>query len=256
LIAGGLLAASGAASAGVTATVTATSDYDFRGNSQSATDPALQASVDYAADSGMYLGAWVSNIDFGGKDAGFKDDNIELDLYGGFTKSYESGFSWVAHAVYYSYPGTEYGSRGNSVNYMEVAFGGGYKNLSGKIWYSPDYGGLANKSAYYAEVNYNQPLPWELTLGLHAGWSDGEYWDDLEYCDGGEGGSGKCSGSASYADYAVGLTRSFGHFSVNLKYVYPDVKTGNFGFQIKDDVFNNEDRVILTVATTFPWSKE
>jgi uncharacterized protein (TIGR02001 family) len=248
LIAGSLLAASGVASAGVTSTVTATSDYDFRGFSQTANDPALQASIDYAADSGLYLGAWASNVDFGGKDYGYKDDNVELDLYGGFTKSYDSGFNWVAHAVYYSYPGTEYGERGNSVNYLEVALGAGYKNLSGKIWYSPDFAALANKSAYYVELNYNQPLPWELSLGLHAGWSDGPYWDDLAGCDGGEG----CPGSASYADYSVGLTRAFGHFNVNLKYVYPDVKKA---FKITDDVFNNEDRVILSVATTFPWSK-
>ena len=45
----GLLAAAGAANAEVSATVTATNDYDFRGNSQSARDPALQASVESAS---------------------------------------------------------------------------------------------------------------------------------------------------------------------------------------------------------------
>jgi uncharacterized protein (TIGR02001 family) len=61
-----LLAAGAAAQAEATATVTATSDYDFRGITQTAQDPALQASVDYAHDSGFYAGAWGSNVDFGG----------------------------------------------------------------------------------------------------------------------------------------------------------------------------------------------
>ena len=64
---------------GFSSTVTGVSDYDFRGVSLSATDPALQASVDFAADSGFYAGAWVSNIDYGSA----IDGDIELDLYGG-----------------------------------------------------------------------------------------------------------------------------------------------------------------------------
>ncbi|MEJ2521643.1 MAG: TorF family putative porin, partial [Gammaproteobacteria bacterium] len=55
---------SAAAAAGVSATVTATTDYVFRGITQSAEDPALQGSLDYEADSGFYVGAWASNVDF------------------------------------------------------------------------------------------------------------------------------------------------------------------------------------------------
>ena len=41
------------------------SDYDFRGFSQSAKDPALQGSADYAfGESGFSIGAWASNVDF------------------------------------------------------------------------------------------------------------------------------------------------------------------------------------------------
>ena len=60
------------ASAGVTAnaaelsaTVTATTDYDFRGITQTAQDPAIQGSVDLATDPGFYAGVWASNVDFG-----------------------------------------------------------------------------------------------------------------------------------------------------------------------------------------------
>src|SRR5262245_47236114 len=92
----GLLGVAGAAHAGVTSTWTAVSDYDFRGISQSNQEPALQASVDYAHDSGWYIGAWASNIDFGIDEAssGIDDPKIETDFYTGFTKTLESGFSY------------------------------------------------------------------------------------------------------------------------------------------------------------------
>jgi|TARA_R110002050_G_scaffold124942_2_gene244312 uncharacterized protein (TIGR02001 family) len=60
-------------------TVNATSDYTFNGVSQTDNSPALQASLDYAADDGWYVGAWASNVDFGGGD----DTWLELDFYAG-----------------------------------------------------------------------------------------------------------------------------------------------------------------------------
>src|SRR5262245_62438152 len=72
----GLLALSGVSQAQFSSTWTAVSDYDFRGFTQSAKDPALQASADYAfGESGFSLGAWASNIDFG------NDEDYELDVY-------------------------------------------------------------------------------------------------------------------------------------------------------------------------------
>jgi hypothetical protein len=75
-----MLALGAAAQAEVTGTVTVVSDYDFRGITQSAQDPALQGSIDYAHDSGFYIGAWASNIDFGDE----FDADVEVDVYAGF----------------------------------------------------------------------------------------------------------------------------------------------------------------------------
>ena len=52
------------ARAEVSSTITLATDYDFRGITQTARDPALQASLDWSSESGFYLGAWVSNVDF------------------------------------------------------------------------------------------------------------------------------------------------------------------------------------------------
>src|SRR5215216_4776972 len=86
----GLLAVSGASQAQFSSTWTAVSDYDFRGFSQSGTDPALQGSADYAfGDSGLSAGAWASNVDFG------NDEDIELDLYVNYVGKINDTFSWT-----------------------------------------------------------------------------------------------------------------------------------------------------------------
>src|SRR5512134_2304538 len=99
LAAVGLVFAALTAEAEITGTVTAVSDYDFRGITQSAQDPALQGSIDYAHESGLYAGIWARNVDFG------DDADIEIDYYGGFSGgeevTYDVGFVW------YSYPSTE-----------------------------------------------------------------------------------------------------------------------------------------------------
>src|SRR5687768_17626345 len=90
-LATGLLALSGVSQAQFSSTWTAVSDYDFRGWSQTAKDPALQASADYAfADTGFSMGAWASNVDFE------NDADIELDLYANYVGEINDTFSWTA----------------------------------------------------------------------------------------------------------------------------------------------------------------
>ena len=87
----GLLGLSGVSQAQFSSTWTAVSDYDFRGFSQSAKDPALQGSADYAfGDSGFSIGAWASNVDFEPA-----DEDIELDLYLNYTGKINDTFSWT-----------------------------------------------------------------------------------------------------------------------------------------------------------------
>ena len=61
--------------------VGATSDYRYRGVSQSRLKPAVSAGVDYAAGA-LYVGAWASTIKWV-KDGG-GDGSVELDLYAGY----------------------------------------------------------------------------------------------------------------------------------------------------------------------------
>jgi len=249
----GLLGAATAANAGVTSTWTLTNDYDFRGISQSAKDPAIQGSVDYAGANGWYIGAWGSNIDFGKADNIVSDADIEVDLYTGFAGTSEGGLGWDAGLVYYTYPSA------SDLNYFEIYGSVSYEWFKGKLWYSDAFGGdyaqdgysaaLGNDdaSAIYVEGNANIPLPNDFSLLLHAGYSTGDYWDNLANVV-------NLSGSnfdGEYIDYSIGVGYTVNKFNLALKYVDTDGDLETTG-----DVFNNEGRVIFTIATTFPWSND
>ncbi len=217
----GLLAASGIANAGVSSTITLTNDYDFRGVSQSAEDPALQASVDYANENnGWYVGAWGSNVDFGDK------TDFELDLYTGFAGKTDAGLGWDAGFIYYTYDEDKY-------NFPEIYAGLSYSYFKGKLSYTNDYGGdstSGNVGAFNLALDASVPLPIEnLAATAHIGRSEGD------------------NGFVDYTDYSVGVTYTVQKFNLGLKYV--DTSLPESG----SDVFNAEGRFVFTVATTLPW---
>ena len=231
-MAGGWVGLAGAANAEVSATVTAASDYDFRGITQSAQDPAIQASVDYAHDSGLYLGAWGSNVDFGPGN----DPSVEIDLYAGFKKSLDSGLGLDFGGLYYTY----HDNPTPGVNYVEFYAGASYEWFSSKLFYSPDYGGKStagNTEAWYLSGDATIPLPKDFSLLVHAGYSFGDYWKNL---------------ADEYVDYSVGVGYTLGKFNLALKWVdgtdAPDAPGS--------DYFSSDSKVVFTIATTFPWGSD
>ena len=125
------------AMADLSTTVTLASDYTFNGVSQTQNDPAIQGSLDYAfADSGMYVGTWASNVDFG------EGTDIEWDAYFGNYVELNSALSVDYGIAYYSYHGEGHSSDGN---YPEAYTKFGYASSLGQtelnFWYSWDYFG-------------------------------------------------------------------------------------------------------------------
>jgi uncharacterized protein (TIGR02001 family) len=231
----GLLAVSGASQAQFSSTWTAVSDYDFRGYSQSAKDPALQGSADYAfGDTGLSIGAWASNVDFSPFDG-----DIELDLYANYVGKINDTFSWTAGVTRYMYPGSDsVPSLGlpSLGEYFEGYVGFNAGNFSAKQWYSNDFY-EADESAQYTEVNYTQPFGDKFSLALHGGYSWGDYWDAV----GGE-----------VFDYAVQGNFTAGHFTLFAKFTGTDASGAQ---KVKGDVGNNEARVLIGAMTTFPWGE-
>ena len=123
----------------------ATSDYVFRGYSQTSEDPAIFGGVDLTVGS-FYAGAWASNVDFG------DSTDAEIDLYGGY-RSEVSGFAvdvGVVGYLYTSQPGAA------DYDYAELkaaasrAFGP--VTLGASVYWSPDFFG-ADDEATYVEAN-------------------------------------------------------------------------------------------------------
>lgn len=134
-----LLTLSSAATADVSSTVNLASDYTFNGVSQTSNDPALQVSLDYAAENGFYAGTWASNVDFGGTD----DTNIEWDAYIGQYYQLNDNVGLDVGIAYYTYHGD---SASDTYNYPEAYTKFGYNSSLGdtelNFWYSWDYFGL------------------------------------------------------------------------------------------------------------------
>ena len=218
----GLLSLSASVHAELSSTWTLTSDYDFRGFTQTDEDPALQASLDYAGENGWYIGAWASNVDFPGFDG-----SVELDLYTGFTGGDEDGLRWDAGLIWYTYPGSDSSATKQKIHGFPEIYGGvNYGIWSGKLWYSNDFGG-SDRSSIYLDGGVDIPLPRDLSLAIHAGYSDGD-------------GIKASYGVPNYFDYSIGVGYTINDFTLSLRYVDTDV----------DDA--DTDRFIFSVTTTIP----
>ena len=110
-----------AASAQVAFNVGVTTDYRYRGISQTRLDPALQGGIDYTAGA-FYVGAWASTIKWV-KDAG-GDSNIELDLYGGYKGEIQKDFTYDVGLLQYVYPSNKLGTNANTLEaYGALTYG-------------------------------------------------------------------------------------------------------------------------------------
>ncbi|MDO6413791.1 TorF family putative porin [Sphingomonas sp. BIUV-7] len=84
----------------ITGGATLTSDYRFRGISQTDKNPAIQGTLGVSHSSGFYVGTWGSSID----DYVAAGSDQEIDLYAGYKKTYD-GTTVDVGLLYYYYPG-------------------------------------------------------------------------------------------------------------------------------------------------------
>ena len=164
--------------------VGATTDYRYRGISQSRLKPAVQGGIDYADKSGFYVGAWGSSIKWI-KDAG-GDASAELDLYAGYKGavgdvSYDLGF------LRYEYPSNQLAVSANTNEIFGAAtFGPATLKYSHAI--SNLFGFANSKSSYYVDLSGTFDLGSGFSLVPHVGYQ-----------------SVKNNGAYSYTDYALTL---------------------------------------------------
>ncbi len=134
-----------------TGNVTLVSNYIWRGITQTFDKPALQAGGELEHRSGLYLGAWASNV----SEKWVPGSNLETDIYAGYRASIGDVNADLG-LVYVYYPGGNYSKAlgGNvfassSPNTAEASLGLTYKILSVKYGrtLTPFYGWAVNNSA-------------------------------------------------------------------------------------------------------------
>ncbi|HEU4853383.1 MAG TPA: TorF family putative porin [Telluria sp.] len=176
-----------------------TTDYRYRGLSQTRLRPALQGGADLVHNpSGLYVGTWLSTIrwirDGGG------DSRVEMDVYAG-KRGTIGEFSYDVGLLAYIYPGSELATNPNTREvYVQGGYGPAYVKYSHA--YSNLFGTPDSKHSGYLDIGANVPLREGLVLNLHAG---------RQRVDG--------HGELSYNDYRVGLTKTFGTLAVSMAVV-------------------------------------
>jgi uncharacterized protein (TIGR02001 family) len=130
----------------VAGNVALTSDYVFRGVSQTQENPAISAGVDLTRGA-VYLGGWASNVDFG------DDADAEVDLYAGWRPEV-AGWSLDLGGVAYLYTGQPDGADYDYVELKAAASRAvGPVTVGGGVYWSPDFFGATEDEATYVEAN-------------------------------------------------------------------------------------------------------
>ena len=93
-----IASAQAAAASPLTGNFSLTSDYRFRGISQSYALPAVQGGIDWANASGFYLGNWNSSVSGNQYPNGA---SLEMDFYGGYKVALGKDATLDVGGIYY-----------------------------------------------------------------------------------------------------------------------------------------------------------
>lgn len=227
-----------------TANANVTTDYKFRGISQTNAGPAFQGGFDAAFSNGFYVGNWNSNVNFPGVGSGLSSGSagLEMDFYGGYAGSLANGIGYDVGLLYYFYEGVAIAPGAPELDTLEaygkLTYGPVYAKLSYAL--SEDYFGLTAgngsidlSGSTYLDLGYSLPLSDKLSLTAHYGLTT--YDKDLNV-----GGVNY----DSYADYSVGATYAISpKYSVTAAYIAVD--------DDGEKIFNNEQITDGSLVVTF-----
>ncbi len=212
---------------GVSFTVAGTTDYVFRGVSQTDEKPTVQMSLDLSYGI-FYAGIWGSGIDF---DDVPPNSNVEIDLYAGIKPTWNS-VTFDFGIIYYLYPRAK--DDGAELDYLEFKAGVSKSvfetlTLGATVYYSPEYTGETGE-AWTVEGSFSKTLPkiWDIDLTLSGliGYNEA---DELE----------------GYTYWNIGLTKTYKNFEFDIRYHDTDIDGCKSA-----TVFQCDERVVGTVKVT------
>ena len=160
------------AQAGASANIGVTSDYIWRGVTQTDEGAAVQAGLDYEADNGLYVGTWASNVDFPDVYNG-----AEVDVYAGYKKDLKGELNFDVGAIRYMYP-----SEDMALDVTEVYAKAGLKGLEAEVSYGVDTEGTdTDQGNLYYALGYSGEFSNGIGYGAKVGRFDFEAADLTDY---------------------------------------------------------------------------
>lgn len=210
----------------VSGDVALTTDYVFRGLTQTNEEVAIQGGIGIDHSSGGYASVWGSSLNF---DESTTQDraHVEIDYIIGYSKSSPAGVTYDLGWIYYTYPGAA-----GHLNYdfHELALSMDYERKGATLGlaynFSPEFFGEVGK-AHYFQLQLGQTLKQGIGLSAYVGrqtFSDNDLAGD------------------DYTDYGVSLSYAIKDlFDVSVHYTDTDL----------DDVEAAEGRAFFMISKEF-----
>ena len=184
--------------------VALTSDYVWRGVSQTDGGPAIQGGVDYSHTSGFYAGIWSSNVDFNEVHENGSPvkhpARIEIDLYAGVRGQLLDHLGWDVSLRRYVFPNTTL-----QFDYSELSASLSYGIFSVLFQYSNDVF-VTGKNGFYYSAGLEYGLPENFLLRANIGYS---VFDEAVF--------GR-DHPDNYVDWRLGIAREFAGLEFDLSY--------------------------------------
>ena len=163
----------------LSANVTGTSDYRFRGISQTQNSFAIQGGADVTTESGLYVGTWNSSVS---TDVYTRGSGLESDIYAGWRKDVYKGIVVDLGTYNYFYPRT-----GATYDTHELYAAASYGPVTARYNYalSKYFGASDSDGSQYYQVDVNYPLPVYSKVAVvgHVGRTEVESHDSSNYTD-------------------------------------------------------------------------
>ena len=229
-----------------------TTEYVFRGFSQSAEGAAVQGGFD-ATCGIFYAGVWASSLNWSDPAAALpatinNNASVEMDWYAGI-KPVTGPVTWDLGVIYYTYPNARRFAVGGNNEYVELKLGASGEiwkkgTLGGTVYYSPEYQ-YNTGNVWTMEGTFAQELPkigmftptYSSTLGYQKSSDTARY--------------GALFGNLDnqYFYWNTGLTFGFlEKWSLDVRYWDTSMASSAF---CKGNIFQCDERVVGTLKFTF-----
>ncbi len=208
ILTGGALALAATSFQGVaadlelSANIAASSDYVWRGVTQTTNASAISGGIDAAHSSGFYAGTWASNVNGG----------HEVDFYAGYAGEV-ADFGYDVGLIYYGYTDS------SDSDFTELAVSANYSVLTLGVNYTLDGDADEDTDQFVAEdIYYYAGLSVDLPQDFSVGFTAGSY--DFT--------NDSSSNATSYSHYQLDIGKSAGDFGdFTMSFSKADKEAGN-----------------------------